>query len=157
MTEIPHLRMQRRLSEAVDASMWPDEFHLEVFAEIQAAEVHALLQLAYRDGGGSVPSFGEWWSRLSQDSEYNSELCFPVRDREGCLVGFAQCWTSAFVKDFVIHPNYRKHGIGRALLLHIFRTFKARGAQAVALKVETGNPSGAVAFYERLGMSRVGD
>jgi ribosomal protein S18 acetylase RimI-like enzyme len=157
VTEVPYFRMQRRLSESVDASIWPDDVHLEAFAESHAAEVYALLELAYRDGGGSVPSFGEWWSGLSQDSEYEPELSFLVRDWDGRLVGFAQCWTSAFVKDFVVHPHYRRHGIGRALLLHIFRTFKARGAQAVALKVETGNPSGAVTFYERLGMSRVGD
>jgi ribosomal protein S18 acetylase RimI-like enzyme len=157
VTEIPHLRMQRRLSEAMDAPIWPDGVYLQAFAESYAAEVHALLELAYRDGGGSVPAFGEWWRSLSQDSEYDPGLCFPVRDKEGNLAGFAQCWISAFVKDFVVHPRWRRHGIGRALLLHIFRIFKERRAQTVALKVETGNPSGAVAFYERLGMSREGD
>jgi ribosomal protein S18 acetylase RimI-like enzyme len=149
--------MQRCLRETAEAPYWPDRFTLRPFAETQAVEAHALLELAYRDGGGSVPSFDEWWSRLSRDDEYDPELCFALRDREGDLVAFAQCWTSSFVKDLVVHPNCRRHGVGRALLLHIFRTFKERGAPAVALKVETGNPSGAVAFYERLGMSRVGD
>ena len=154
MAEIPYLRMQRDLSETMDAPVWPDGVHLADFAENQAEEAHALLELAYRDGGGSVPAFGKWWPRLSQDDEYDLKLCFAVRSRDGSLIGFAQCWTSGFVKDFVVHPHYRGHGIGRALLLHIFNAFRERGASVVALKVETGNPSGAVAFYERLGMSR---
>ncbi len=156
MAEIPYLRMQRDLSETMDAPVWPDGVHLADFAENQAEEAHALLELAYRDGGGSVPAFGKWWPRLSQDDEYDLKLCFAVRSRDGSLIGFAQCWTSGFVKDFVVHPHYRGHGIGRALLLHILNAFRERGALAVALKVETGNPSGAVAFYERLGMSRGG-
>jgi ribosomal protein S18 acetylase RimI-like enzyme len=156
VTDVPHLRMERRLRESVDAPHWPDGVHLASFAESQAVEAQALLELSYRDGGGSVASFEEWWLQLSRDSEYDPGMCFPVRDEAGGLVAFAQCWTSGFVKDFVVHPRYRGHGIGRALLLHIFRIFKERSAQTVALKVETGNP-GAVAFYERLGMAREGD
>jgi ribosomal protein S18 acetylase RimI-like enzyme len=105
----------------------------------------------------AAPPFEDWWSSLSNDGEYDPDLCFPVRDRNGGLVGFAQCWTTGFVKDFVVHPRHRRRGIGRALLLHIFRIFRERGAEAVDLKVQTDNPSGAVRFYESLGMMKVSD
>jgi ribosomal protein S18 acetylase RimI-like enzyme len=124
----------------------------EDFTESCAAEAHALLELAYKDGGGSVPPFGEWWRLLSQDSEYDPSLCLLVCDGHDGLVGFAQCWTSAFVKDLVVHPRCRRSGIGRALLLHVFRIFQVRGAQAVDLKVQTDNPYEAARLYESLGM-----
>lgn len=157
MTELPHLRMRRRLDESVGDPIWPEEVHLDAFTEDHAAEMHWLLELAYADGGGSVPPFAEWWSSLSRDSEDHPGLCFPVRDGNSGLVGFAQCWTTGFVKDFVVHPRYRRRGIGRALLLHIFRIFRERGAEAVDLKVQTDNPSGAARFYESLGMLRISD
>jgi ribosomal protein S18 acetylase RimI-like enzyme len=149
--------MRRHLSPTVPVPLWPDGVHLEAFTASEAAEAHALLELAYADGGGSVPSLGEWWSVLSQDSEYDPTLCFLVRDRPGALVGFAQCWDCAFVKDFVVHPDHRRRGIGQALLLHIFRVFHERGAEIVDLKVQINNPSGAIPFYESLGMQQIAD
>lgn len=82
MTELPHLLMRRRLNELVSAPIWPDGVHLKAFTESHAAEVHALLELAYADGGGTVPPFAEWWPLLSQDSEYDPALCFLVCDGE---------------------------------------------------------------------------
>ena len=147
--------MRRGLNESVEAPIWPVGVYLIAFTESYASEVHALLELAYADSGGAVPSFEEWWPSLSQDSEYDPNLCFLVCDREGHLVGFAQCWSTAFVKDSVVHPRYRRRGIGRALLLHIFRVFQERGAEAVDLKVQTGNPSGAAQFYQSLAMLKI--
>jgi ribosomal protein S18 acetylase RimI-like enzyme len=155
--EVPYLRMSRSLGEPTETPHWPDGVFLESFTAHHAAEAHVLLELAYTGGGGSVPPFNEWWSLLSQDSEYDLELCFLAYDGRGCLVAFAQCWKSAFVKDLVVHPRYRKRGIGRALLLHVFRTFRERGAQSVDLKVHINNPSSAIEFYEGLGMAIVSD
>ena len=148
--------MRRLLGETIAAPIWSDGLHLKDFTPACARDIHALLELAYAKGGGSVPSFEAWWRALSQDSEYDPALCFPVYQEEK-LVGFAQCWTSAFVKDLVVHPDFRKRGIGRALLLHIFQVFQRWGARAVDLKVQPDNPSGAVRFYTSLGMLRVSD
>ena len=75
-------------------------------------------------------------------------------DREtGRLIGFAQCWTSGFVKDLAVAAPWRKMGLGTALLRAAFREFKPRGAHFVDLKVEASNPSGAVSVYRRLGMT----
>lgn len=149
--------MRRPLSGTLAAPVWPDGTRLEPFSEGCARDCHALLALAYKHGGGSVPVFGEWWASLSQDSEYDPALCFPVQGGDGRLVGFAQCWTSGFVKDLGVHPDHRRRRIGRALLTHIFQVFHQRGIKAVSLKVETSNPSGAVQFYEDLGMRRIAD
>lgn len=152
MTERPYLLMQRRLHDCPPDPIWPDGLHLDHFSDGTAREAHVLLELAYASGGGQVPDFETWWAALSQDSEYAPGLCFPVRDGDARLVAFAQCWTSGFVKDFAVHPHWQRRGIGRSLLLHIFRTFQTRGAPAVSLKVEAGNRR-ALIFYEKIGMT----
>lgn len=155
MTELVLLRMRRSLRGPIDESVWPDGVNLKAFSESHAAEVHALLELAYAKGGGSVASFDEWWPGLAGDSEYDPNLVFPACDGVGTIIGVAQCWTSAFVKDFVVHPRFRRRGLGRALLLHVFHVFRERGNEAVDLKVRANNPSGAFHFYENLGMANV--
>jgi ribosomal protein S18 acetylase RimI-like enzyme len=152
--EVPYVLMRRDLRDAIAEPAWPEGLSLTAFSQSRAAEAHALLKLAYADGGGAVPPFDEWWPRLSADSEYDPQLCFLVCDSGGRAAGFAQCWTTPFIKDFVVHPRHRRRGVGRALLLHIFRAFQERGAGAVDLKVHTGNPS-AVPLYESLGMARI--
>jgi ribosomal protein S18 acetylase RimI-like enzyme len=149
--------MRRRLGAPVEAPAWPDDVRLKAFTQWRAADAHALMELAYAVGGGSVPAFAQWWGHLSQDGEYDPALCFLVCDADQETIAFAQCWTSAFVKDFVIHPHHRRRGIGQALLLHIFGIFQARGAQAVDLKVLVDNPSGAIPFYESQGMDCIQD
>jgi ribosomal protein S18 acetylase RimI-like enzyme len=153
-TEPPYFRMRRALYEPLAAPIWPDSVHLKSFMPGLAGDAHALLQLAYADGGGFVPAFEDWWIRLSDDSAYDPSLCFLACDADGNLAGFAQCWVTGFVKDFVVHPRHRRRGIGRALLLHVFRVFQARGVPAVDLKVHTGNVAG-IRLYESLGMSIV--
>ncbi|MGA2563814.1 MAG: GNAT family N-acetyltransferase [Steroidobacteraceae bacterium] len=148
------LLMRRSLIEPVAVPHWPDGVRLETFCEMCASEAHALLTLTYANGGGSVAPFGEWWKYLSGDEEYDPSLCFPAYERGGRLIGFAQCWTRAFVKDLVVRPSHQQRGVGRALMLHAFGIFAGRGAKTVALKVQ-GDNSVAIRFYESLGMSRV--
>jgi ribosomal protein S18 acetylase RimI-like enzyme len=155
VTDVPYLYMRRPLTGLLEAAIWPEGTQLISFSEDCARACHTLLELAYQDGGGSVPAFAKWWGSLAQDSEYDPALCFPVHDGEGRLVGFAQCWTTGFVKDLVVHPSHRRRGIGRALLTHIFQVFRQKGAKAVCLKVEASNRSGAIQLYENLGMCRV--
>ena len=149
------IRMRRDLGSAVAAQVWPDGVALRPFTAADAPAVHALLKLAYADGGGSVEPFAEWWKTLAADSEYDSALCFIAWSGDS-LVGVALCWTSAFVKDLVVHPGGQRRGVGKALLLTAFQTFRDRGASSVDLKVQADN-AGAIRFYENLGMILASD
>ena len=155
MAEVIHLRLRRSLSDPVAAPVWPDAVRLQTFSEDRARDVHGLLDLAYASGGGTVPPFDVWWPALSGDEEYDPDLCFIARDGDDRVVGVAQCWTTAFVKDLAVYPDWRRRGLGTALLLHAFGVFQARGATAIDLKVEADNPSGAVRLYERMEMRHV--
>ncbi|WP_300555425.1 GNAT family N-acetyltransferase [Maricaulis sp.] len=112
-----------------------------------------LLNAAYREGGGRVEEFDAWWPRLVADEEYDPALCFVVSAAsDDALIGFAHCWTGAFIKDIAVALDWRNSGVGTALMQQIFQTFRARGAGQVELKVEASNPHGAISFYRKLGM-----
>ncbi len=130
--------------------VWPAQVSLRSFSAGDAEPLHRLLEHGYRRGGGSVERFETWLPEVTGDEEFDPSLCFLV-DSGGELAGAALCWTSAFVKDIVVHESWRGQGLGEALLRHVFAAFAARGALAVELKVESTNSS-AVRLYERLGM-----
>mgnify|MGYP002719108006 FL=1 len=67
------------------------------------------------------------------------------------ILGVAQCWTSAFIKNLSVHPCAQGQGLGRALLLHTFHVFKQRGEPCVDLKVLETNQR-ARQLYESAGM-----
>lgn len=150
------LLMRRELPvdpERIPAPVWPEGVTQRTLREEDAREAHALLAAAYWQGGGGVPDFRRWWSALRKDAEFDPALCFVAADAQG-LVGVAQCWTSAFVKDLAVAERARRKGFGRALMLTAFRAFADRGAWAVSLKVREEN-AGAISLYKSLGMEAV--
>jgi ribosomal protein S18 acetylase RimI-like enzyme len=58
------------------------------------------------------------------------------------------------ILSIAVHPAFRKHGLGRQLMLEMERHALERGFTRMNLSVEPAN-AGAVAFYERLGWVRV--
>lgn len=155
MAELSYIRLTRDLKEPIPDPTWPHGVCLKTFTDTHAHMLHALIQLAYAKGGGSVGPFEQWWKFVSTDAEYDPCLCFTVIGPGGDLIGAMLCWTSAFIKDFAVHPAWRGRGIGTALLLFAFSVFRTRGAQWVSLKVQIDNPSGAIRLYKKLGMVEV--
>jgi ribosomal protein S18 acetylase RimI-like enzyme len=143
------LRMRIDLPAGV-APGWPDEVAVRTFREPDAAALHALLVHGYRHGGGSVAPFATWLPALTGDEEFDPDLVV-LAEAGDRLAAASICWTSAFVKDLVVHEGWRRRGLGEALLQRAFRTFSDRGAGHVDLKVEADN-EGAIRLYERVGM-----
>ncbi|WP_199200486.1 GNAT family N-acetyltransferase [Alkalicaulis satelles] len=142
---------------AVSPPVLPDGVRCEDFTPARHAfKARRLLNDAYRNGGGAVRSYEEWWPELHDDSEYDPALCFVVMDAsDGEIAGFAQCWTSAFVKDIAVAHRWRRKGLGAALMQMAFNAFAERKAPFVDLKVESTNPHGALHLYRSIGMNRV--
>ena len=148
-------RLRRDLTEEIADPVWPAGFGVRAFSAVDAPAVHRLMRAAYAGGGGSVGAFEAWWPALRDDAEFDASLCFLAIDGAGEIAGVAQCWTSGFVKDLVVHPRARRRGLAEALLLTVFQAFRRRGASHVDLKVELDNPTGALRLYRRLGMVEV--
>jgi ribosomal protein S18 acetylase RimI-like enzyme len=148
-------RLRCDLAEAVATPTCPTGYRLRTFATDDALTVHRLLEVGYAQGGVHVGAFAYWWPALRDDEEFASDLCFlAVNDRQD-IVGVALCWTSAFIKDLVVHPVVRRRGIATALLRRAFWEFRRRGAQHVDLKVQVDNSPGAMRLYKGLGMRQV--
>jgi ribosomal protein S18 acetylase RimI-like enzyme len=144
------LRMRIDLRGDFPQPPFPDGSHVRPFHLSDAPRLHALLEHGYRNGGGIVEAYDVWLPALTGDSEFDPEVCFLVEAGDE-LVAAAICWTSAFVKDIVVHETWRRHGLGEALLRLAFRTFQKRGATGVELKVQ-GQNAPAIRLYERVGM-----
>jgi ribosomal protein S18 acetylase RimI-like enzyme len=144
---------RRDLAEAVPDMAWPTGIQLTHYHAELAAAVHHLMELGYRDGGGRVPALTLWQRQFETDPEYDPFLCFIALDAEG-VVAVCQCWTSAYIKNLVVHPRARRQGLGRALLLHAFKVFQQRREGFVDLKVLEDNLR-ARRLYEGVGMYAV--
>jgi ribosomal protein S18 acetylase RimI-like enzyme len=142
--------MRRDLLGVVPDVQWPSGIVTSIYRADLAPAVHQLMQLGQREGGGRVPSLEDWQRRFESDPEYDPTLCFIASDAEG-VVGVAQCWTSVYFKNLVVHPRMQGRGLGRALLLNAFKVFQQRREGFVDLKVLEDNLR-AQRLYESAGM-----
>ena len=151
------LRMRRDLSRPLEQPAWPVGITCRTFGpkpdKRDAKAAHSVLEAGFWEGGGGAPIFRKWWPELRKDSEFDPALVFLAIER-GEIVGMAQCWTSAFIKDLSVHPAARRRGVGRALMLTAFQAFAKRGAPHVDLKVREENTN-AQRLYRDLGMTLV--
>lgn len=150
MAETYCFLMRRDLGKDAPDAPWPQDIELRTYSVEMAADVHDLMQLGYREGGGRVPALNTWQQQFETDPEYDPSLCFIAHDGEG-VVGVVQCWTSAYIKNLVVHPRMQGRGLGRALLLNAFKVFQQRREGFVDLKVLEDNRR-AQRLYESAGM-----
>lgn len=142
--------MRHDLRADLPEILWPDAVEVSTYRAQTAAAVHALMQLGYREGGGRVPALEVWQQQFESDPEYDPALCFVASDADG-VVGVAQCWTSSYIKNLVVHPRLQGRGLGRALLHNAFKVFQQRREGFVDLKVLEENRR-AQRLYESAGM-----
>jgi ribosomal protein S18 acetylase RimI-like enzyme len=147
------LRMRIDLRGEIPPPTWPEGAGVRGFHPSDGPRLHTLLEHGYRNGGGGVDAYDVWLPAITGDSEFDPETCFLVEVGDD-LAAASICWTSGFVKDIVVHETWRRHGLGEALLRLAFRTFQARGAAGVELKVQ-GQNTPAIRLYERVGMRTI--
>lgn len=142
--------LRRDLTGSLPAPQWPAGTRLEHYRDALAPAIHAVLRRTQEQGGGRVPTLETWQQQFVTDAEFDPSLCLVASNDDGIL-GVAQCWTSAFIKNLSVHPCAQGQGLGRALLLHAFQVFKQRGEPCVDLKVLESNLR-ARQLYESAGM-----
>ncbi len=142
--------LRRDLTGSLPAPQWPAGTLLDHYRDALAPAIHALLLMTQEQGGGRVPTLETWQQQFITDAEFDPSLCLVASNDDGIL-GVAQCWTSAFIKNLSVHPCAQGQGLGRALLLHAFQVFKQRGEPCVDLKVLESNLR-ARQLYESAGM-----
>lgn len=150
--------MQIDLPGLVDPGSAPEGINISRIGPTEdPVAIHAVLSEAFaNDWSPHLGSFDHWQEQSSTPS-HDPSLWLLAKDGPE-LVGVltANAWGDrGWVSYLGVLAPYRRRGIGAALLRHSFATFARRGVRRVVLNVDTDNPTGATALYERVGM-RVG-
>lgn len=147
--------LQAELEDDLPVPSWPEGLTVRSFRPGEEEQVKALLDAAYANEPDFNPGTLEGWkSFMLADPSFEPESWFVAEQPDGSLAGAALNWRDGFVKDLVVRPDLQGRGVGKALLLHTFGHFKARGLPRVALKTDSRNTSQAWRFYERMGMRK---
>lgn len=165
-----HSRNFYRLSIEMDEA--PPEAQFSANIEIRGLrypdEIEAMavaIQKGFKDHWGFVAEPIEeevkYWTHYTKtDKLFDPELFFLAIDTEtDAIAGIALCRIeqigkpeTAYVEEFAVLPEYRRQGLGLAMLHHAFGEFYKRGRKQVALHVDADSLTGATRVYARAGM-----
>lgn len=99
------------------------------------------------------------WSENSVASELTNALSlWLVAEEDDHVAGYIGSQTVCEESDMMnvaVHPDFRRRGIGEALVKALETELRARGSRCLTLEVRTSNAP-AIALYEKLGFSQVG-
>ncbi len=146
------VRLARPLDEPLPASEVPDGFHLRPLrGEAEAAAYVAVHQAAF----GSKNMTLEWRQRTLLMPQHQPDLDLVVEAPSGALAAVCIGWadpagTHGQVEPLAVHPDYQQRGLGRALLLELFRRLQASGARRVSVEAYA-DEAAPRALYEAVG------
>ena len=151
--------MAIELEAAPDAPPLGDGFALDVFRTEDAKPFYDTLEASFQDHWEHHSiGFERWWEE-KQRNGFDPTLWFLVRaggEVAGAIQNEAGRNGGGYVATLGVVRAWRGKGIARALLLHTFAEFYARGVPRVTLGVDAENPTGATKLYESVGMVRDG-
>jgi ribosomal-protein-alanine N-acetyltransferase len=102
-------------------------------------------------------SYSTPWSKRAFVSEVadNSYAHYYVARKDGIIVGYVGMWVileEAHITNIAVAPDYRRLGIGQAMLEAMFSKAREKGATRMTLEVRVSN-LGAQALYRKLGFA----
>ncbi len=93
-----------------------------------------------------------------QELRHNRLARYTVARQAGAVVGYAGVWLmvdEAHITTFAVHPDWRRQGVGRRLLLAMLIVAEELGAAHLTLEVRVSN-LGAQALYAGHGFAIAG-
>jgi len=122
---------------------------------VSKVESHLLPQVFEIERLCFTSPFPESYLRSLAESSSDS---FLVAIEENRVVGYVSALVhgkDAHIASIAVLEDYRRRGIGRALMSELVNSLKLRRIRTVSLEVRKSNTS-AIRFYEGLGFERVG-
>ena len=152
-------RMARPLDGA-HRPEWPEGIRVATYEPEFEARVHAAHQEAFSDHWEHKhETLEEWRKWLVENPSFDPMLWFLAWDGDE-LAGLSLCRTHAsgdaehgFVSVLAVRRQWRRRGLGTALLRHSFEEMERRGMRKASLGVDGENTTGAVRLYELAGMT----
>ncbi len=148
----PWLYLQRSLTEPVPTPRLPPAFHVRHVHDVSEAGARAVVLAA----AFGAPAQTERYQQLMQAPGYNIQLDLVAVAPDGRFGAFALCWIDPVNKVGQFEPvgtapEFRRMGLGRAVLLEGMRQLQVRGAESVMVIVEEAELA-ARALYESVGL-----
>jgi mycothiol synthase len=149
-----HMRLD--LTGPVEIGAGPADIDIRPFDRVRdLAAVHAVLEEAFAEDLGHQPEpFDRWVQEETGGPAYDPTL-WQVATEDGRAVGVLTASVFAdrgWVDYLAVLAPYRGRGIGAGLLARGFAAFGVRGVPKAFVAVDSENPTGATALYERMGM-----
>jgi mycothiol synthase len=156
--------MKIDMSSAPPPPVWPTGITVRsMIADQEEAAVYLANEEAFRDQLGDVDElletrFPKWLEWVRSVPDYDPAFFFIAHEDDE-IAGVALCFPKdpefpdmGFLHALSVRRTWRRRGIATALLQHVFGACYGRGIHKVVLTVDTTNPTGATALYERAGM-----
>ncbi len=127
-----------------------------------------MMDVAFRDmARRDVPRIAElerlcfrtpWTEKALSDELHNRLARYQVAEYQEEIVAYAGMWVflgEAHITNVAVAPDYRRQGLGRAVMLHMMRTALHNKASAMTLEVRESNIA-AQTLYFGLGFQKAG-
>lgn len=102
-----------------------------------------------------------WHESTFRGEIQNRSISFPcvmLKTGEDKVVGYIIYWKvgdEVQVNNIAVHPDYRRRGLGEALLRHVIKRAKDQGVNFISLEVRRSNLA-AQSLYRKLGFESLG-
>ncbi len=151
-------RMRIDLDGEQPEPVWPDGISVRPMRDGEERRVYEASMAAFADTWMFHPDpYDSWFHWMVEEPSFERSLWF-IAEQGGEVAGVILSRVPenepglGWVRVLGVLPDYRRRGVGQALLRHAFAEFARRGLTAVGLGVDAENPTGAVRVYERAGM-----
>jgi GNAT superfamily N-acetyltransferase len=131
----------------------PEGITIRTFRPQEGTALLAMFEEAFSEFDGRLPSTMETWRAMTIEREgFRPDDMLVAADGERVVGGAFLIETdgSIWVDKFAVHRDYRHRGIARAMLQTAFGRSWALGAAFTELNTDAR--TGALSFYERIGM-----
>jgi mycothiol synthase len=158
------LRMVIDLNDRLPSPQFPAGISIRTMSRPQDDRVVVeAVRDSFKDHWGYVETpFEEdlayWQHIMDTDEEFDPSIWFLAMDADQ-IAGVSLCWNKVgddpdmgWLGTLGVRRQWRKQGLGLALLYHTFAEFYRRGKPRVGLGVDAESLTGATRLYERAGM-----
>ena len=151
-------RMEIDFGQPVPSADWPEGIAVRPFQPGDEHTFHDVHQETFEDTWEPIrETYEEWAHWLMQPPEFAPELWFlAIAGDEPAGLAICHRHTTrpelGWVRILGVRRPWRRLGVARAILLHAFGQFAARGMRGAGLGVDATSTTGANKLYEQAGM-----
>ena len=151
-------RMEIDFAQPIPGAVWPEGTTVRPFRPGDEQAFYEIHQETFEDTWEPIrETYEEWAHWLMQPPEFAPDLWFLAEAGDE-PAGLAICHQHTtrpelgWVRILGVRRPWRRQGLARALLLHAFGEFAARGLRGAGLGVDATSVTGANKLYEQAGM-----